>query len=190
MAASQGAAEIIQKEGGTPAQDALYEAVIQQARTMQAFKLAKNDREPAEICEGLFLGSIGAAMSKETLQRLGISVVMTVSDNIKPLFPELFTYEVIPILDDPSCDISGLLPHTYDMIESALRDGHKVLVHCFAGKSRSGAVVVAYLMRKLGLTLQAALLNVQERRPIVEPNIGFMQQLEVFERALGLQDNK
>jgi hypothetical protein len=39
-------------------------------------------------------------------------------------------------------------------------------------------------MKKQGLTLQAALQFVQERRRVVMPNTGFMRQLKQYEEGL------
>lgn len=113
----------------TSKQDAKYQRAVQQIRTVLAFKHLKNDREPAMISEGLYLGSIGAAMSKETLTRLGISHVLTVADNITPLFPALFTYRVLAILDTETSNLTEVLDETYEFIDSALEAGHRVLVH-------------------------------------------------------------
>lgn len=48
------------------------------------------------------------------------------------------------------------------------------------GKSRSAAIVCAYLMRRNGITAEQALAQLREGRPLCEPNEGFMKQLELF----------
>lgn len=48
------------------------------------------------------------------------------------------------------------------------------------GKSRSATCVIAYLMQKYSITPSEALASVQEARSIVEPNQGFMEQLELY----------
>ena len=60
----------------------------------------------------------------------------------------------------------------------------RVLVHCTQGISRSGAVVIAYVMRSLGLDYEAALSRVRARRAVVAPNPGFTDQLRLW-RELG-----
>lgn len=48
------------------------------------------------------------------------------------------------------------------------------------GKSRSATCVIAYLMSKCHISPQEALAQVKQCRPLVEPNDGFMQQLEMY----------
>ena len=55
-------------------------------KTMTAIKLAKDDKTPAEIVDGLYLGSIGAAYNKESLELHGITHILTCADSIKPRF--------------------------------------------------------------------------------------------------------
>ena len=62
-------------------------------------------------------------------------------------------------------------------IDGALSDGSSVLVHCHQGKSRSVALVAAYLCAVKGFTLPKALKLIQGARPFAQPNPGFMQQL-------------
>jgi protein-tyrosine phosphatase len=45
-------------------------------------------------------------------------------------------------------------------------------------------VVIAYLMRELGLPMLDALTYTRKRRPIVFPNPGFQKQLFEFEKHL------
>ena len=48
------------------------------------------------------------------------------------------------------------------------------LVVCTAGRSRSAAVCIAYLIKRKGLKLAEAIALVSQARPIIEPNSGFM----------------
>jgi len=57
-----------------------------------------------------------------------------------------------------------------------------VLVHCYAGVSRSTTIVLAYLMARRGMRLAEALALVKAARPAVCPNQGFMEQLRHYER--------
>ena len=52
----------------------------------------------------------------------------------------------IPVEDIDYADLLIWLPHACAFIDSALRCGGKVLVHCVQGLSRSAAVVCAYRM--------------------------------------------
>ncbi|GBG81190.1 hypothetical protein CBR_g31863 [Chara braunii] len=61
---------------------------------------------------------------------------------------------------------------------------HAVLVHCFAGVSRSASVVVAYLMKKEKLSFKEAFLSLKKVHPHACPNQGFREQLQLF-HAMG-----
>jgi len=55
-----------------------------------------------------------------------------------------------------------------------------VLVHCRQGVSRSGAVIIAYLMRMFSLEYDVALAIAQTSRSIIQPNSGFADQLRLW----------
>lgn len=59
----------------------------------------------------------------------------------------------------------------------------KVFVHCAMGVSRSGALVLAYLMICQGLSLAKAIAAVRLNRDI-GPNSGFLKQLLQLELSL------
>jgi protein phosphatase slingshot len=160
--------------------------LLQQVRIILALKHAKTDGQPSEIYSHLYLGSIGAAMNKNNLSRLGITHVLCVADNIKPQFPNLFTYKSIEILDTANSDVLAILPQCFEFIDQVADQGGKVLLHCFAGKSRSASVCIAYVMKSQRLSLLDAFRYVRERRNAALPNTGFMRQLKVFESELGI----
>ncbi len=59
-----------------------------------------------------------------------------------------------------------------------------MLVHCYAGVSRSASCVIAFLMQECGLTFIEAMAYVRKKRSIVFPNFGFQRQLMEFEKLL------
>ena len=54
------------------------------------------------------------------------------------------------------------------------------MVHCQAGVSRSVSIVIAYLIRKNRTTYENALETVRQKRPVANPNKGFVKQLLKF----------
>ena len=94
-----------------------------------AMKHAKTDSVPMEIIPGLFLGSIGAAMSKRNLQTAGITHILTVADKIQPMHPNEFEYKVIEILDTEQANLKERLPECIDFCHKVISSGGKILVH-------------------------------------------------------------
>lgn len=71
-----------------------------------------------------------------------------------------------------------------DCIDFINRIDGPVLVHCVAGISRSATIVIAYLMKEMGMDYADAYNYVKERRRIINPNSGFKRQLRQFELEL------
>ncbi|KAG2727415.1 hypothetical protein I3843_01G151900 [Carya illinoinensis] len=157
-------------------------------RVMNVTRCVKEDNIPCKIEEGLFLGSIGAANNKNALKSLNVTHILTVASSLPPAHPNDFEYKVINVTDREDTDIKQYFDESFDFIDEAKRLGGGVLVHCFVGKSRSVTIVVAYLMKKHGMSLSQALEHVKSRRPLASPNSGFISQLTDFEKSL--QDEK
>jgi protein-tyrosine phosphatase len=68
-----------------------------------------------------------------------------VAAGIKPLFPKDFTYKVINVADVSSTNLLRHFPAAIQFIKEGVQQGG-ILIHCFAGVSRSASVVIAYLM--------------------------------------------
>ena len=86
--------------------------------------------------------------------------------------------------DDPAESISRFFPQMTRIIADAVAAKQAVLVHCAAGMSRSVTIVTAYLIADHGLTAAEAVAYIKKRRPIAEPNRGFMRQLEAYYNSL------
>lgn len=69
-----------------------------------------------------------------------------------------------------------------EFIEEGRKKGG-VIVHCAAGISRSSTTIIAYIMKKMGLSFENALDYVLCRH-WCHPNEGFQMQLRQFEKKL------
>ena len=96
----------------------------------------------------------------------------------------LVEYDFIDVDDHEEAQILPHLPRAVDFIDRALQSGGKALVHCFAGSSRSGSCVIAYIMKTQQMGYFEALRMVQAKRRIVRPNLGFGKQLIKYEELL------
>uniref|UniRef100_A0A8C5AGC1 Tyrosine-protein phosphatase domain-containing protein n=1 Tax=Gadus morhua TaxID=8049 RepID=A0A8C5AGC1_GADMO len=128
-------------------------------------------REMQEILPGLFLGPYSAAMKSKlpNLESQGVTHVVCVRQDIeanfiKPNFQHTFRYLVLDIADNPVENIIRFFPMTKEFIDSSIDTGGKVLVHGNAGISRRDAFS-----------------HVQERRFCINPNVGFVHQLQEYE---------
>jgi predicted protein tyrosine phosphatase len=89
-----------------------------------------------------------------------------------------------PIRDAAPAPSIDWLREQVEFVDSQRRAGNTVYIHCFAGISRSGMVVIAYLMLKNHWTVNEALAFVRSKRPIVRPNPAFMKLLCQWECEL------
>lgn len=135
-----------------------------------------------EIVPGLYIGDWVASFDYNRLKKDGITHIINLS-GLPNGFPRDFKYLKIDISDAPYVNIGDYFEETYEFIENGLKNG-KVLVHCFAGMSRSVSIVIAYLMRKYNQSFEKTLALVKSRRPIANPNSGFKQQLKSYEQTL------
>jgi protein phosphatase slingshot len=63
-------------------------------------------------------------------------------------------------------------------------EGSKILVHCKKGISRSASVVLAFIMKEKGWSLDESFEFVKNKRNCIRPNSGFLKQLEIYQGIL------
>lgn len=130
-----------------------------------------------------------AAMSKPTLRELGITHVLNAAKGEK--FSQINTSQAyyddcgvkfygINLMDTESCKIEKHFDQAVDFINEALKNGGKILIHCFMGISRSATLLIAYLIRYRQIKLEEALRLVIRKR-LIWPNDGFLKKLIDYE---------
>ncbi|XP_076023828.1 dual specificity protein phosphatase 18 [Genypterus blacodes] len=136
----------------------------------------------SQITPTLFLGGADAPLNLALVSKKGITLIVNATlSHACPTFPGVECIRV-PVSDLPTSRLTDHFDRVAERIHGNRAGG--TLVHCAAGMSRSPALVMAYLMRYRGVTLQQAHRWVRESRPYVRLNAGFWEQLLQYERRL------
>lgn len=170
-----------------------YELKVRLEHILERMTMISNgsdtEKPSCVISPYLYIGSALAARSVHTLQHLGITHILCLcpsdlEDANVGDFPDLFTYKHLGVKDVEDENIAAHFEDACSFIDHVEKDGKRILVHCFEGKSRSATVVLAYLMLRKGYTLSQAwsILKTAHRR--TQPNDGFMKTLVELDRKL------
>jgi len=146
-------------------------------------KKAKEPPPSLILDNHLYLSDVNVASNRETVEEFKIDVIVNVSREAYEVPPST-CYNQFHLDDDERAQIEKVFNPVFAIIDAALADNKRVLVHCRAGVSRSATVVIAYLMHAKKWTLMQALLHVRLRRPIICPNRGFLKKLVDLDVAL------
>ncbi|EMR10494.1 hypothetical protein PNEG_01206 [Pneumocystis murina B123] len=77
------------------------------------------------------------------------------------------------------------LPPLIDYItKKSIQENKKVLIHCQCGISRSASLIIAYVMKSLGLNIDSAYSYVKDKSPWIGPNMSLIYQLYDFNNFL------
>ncbi|KAK5868141.1 hypothetical protein PBY51_009181 [Eleginops maclovinus] len=138
----------------------------------------------SQVRPGLYLSGLDPALRLSILCSRSISLVVNASGLQGVAYPPLdgLTVLDVPLQDQPHAPLKLY----FDLVGEQIHQNRtgRTLVHCSAGRSRSPALIIAYLMRFEGLSLRRAHEAVLEQRPFIRPNAGFWRQLMEYERTL------
>jgi hypothetical protein len=130
----------------------------------------------SQVEDGLY---IGGSVEKPPP---GTRAVLNLCEIEDPYRCEIHAWHKIP--DAAPAPSMEWLREQVDFVDKQRRAGVPVYIHCVAGASRAGMVTTAYLMFKNDWTRDDALVFLQKRRPVVNPNPAFMELLLLFEADL------
>ena len=147
---------------------------------------------------GVFIGSADNAHNPGTLQRLGITHIVNMTHDIPNLYrggteaTAGITYftsgsansraELHDSIDETR--MRSMLPRIVEFIQSAVKAGGRVLVHCRFGLSRASTACLAWLVGGLGWRLEKACQELVARRQGVRPNATFFEDLLWYEKTV------
>lgn len=144
------------------------------------------------ILKKLFIGNLNDASNPYFITNNNITLIINCCSECNVNYSELglngISVYKIDLLDHPSqlLDFDKLIGILKVIDYYLENDKGSVLVHCFAGVSRSVSIVVAYLIWKYRIPVSEALFYIRKYRPISNPNEGFISQLLEFEMKLNI----
>jgi protein-tyrosine phosphatase len=139
-------------------------------------KICKLNFQVSKITDGLFLSNQRVSKNYDNLKSIGIKQILSVGAELDIHITEDFKTMRIDIHDSPDVNIRTYFRSAHQFINTA-----PTLVHCYAGISRSTTIVISYLIRYHNMSSATALNYCKERRPIINPNYGFLEQLSDYE---------
>ncbi|XP_029019419.1 dual specificity protein phosphatase 16 [Betta splendens] len=140
---------------------------------------------PTRILPHLYLGCQRDVLNKDLMQQNDIAYVLNASNTCpKPDFIPESHFLRVPVNDSFCEKILPWLDRSVEFIEKAKASNARVLVHCLAGISRSATIAIAYIMKRMDMSLDEAYRFVKEKRPTISPNFNFLGQLLDFEKKL------
>ena len=140
---------------------------------------------PSEIIRGeLYLGGRSSTVSEDELLSRKVTHIVSITTDDVTLPGEKFKQYHVRLEDEGESNLSSHFEDIFRFMREAVLDQQAVLVHCEAGISRSATTVIAYLMKFHSMTLGQAFEHTKERRRIINPNTGFVEQLRRFEHTV------
>eukprot|EP01084_Bolivina_argentea_P094462 169813_1 len=162
--------------------------------------------DAAEIIDGLLLGSVTAIKRTEAFEYFNINAVLSILTESQmnlhdDLEQHLNEYSISKINGNwlrfeftdarLNNDIQKHLHNAADFInkfmiqnETTNNEKQYVMVHCWAGASRSPTMIAAYLIKYKNFTCTDALNLLAEKRNVAYPKAYFLEQLTQFESNL------
>src|SRR3954447_6280260 len=129
--------------------------------------------EPREVADGVWAADLAGARRSST----EFAVVSLCRTGAR--FPHELQRFAFLTDDDANPELDAVLTDVLEDIEALRADGRPVLVHCYAGQSRTGLVLRAWVRRAHGLSAAEATAYVRERWPhLSEWNASFTAALE------------
>ena len=136
-----------------------------------------------EVTPHLFMSGYHSAKNLDCLKKHQIShVVNLTSQHCPNLHSREIEYSSFVISDRANFDLLSILDRIITIVQEKIEQGHRVLIHCKMGVSRAPSIVLAFLIKKMKMTYEAAFENLQKINSKISPNLGFLIQLQQFEK--------
>jgi dual specificity phosphatase 12 len=147
-----------------------------------------------EIIPNIWIGDYRSSNNTFFIRKNKITCVLNCTNDVEflPIIKEKYR---IPIDDSPSevenQKMFGYLKCASNFINNMILEGHRILIHCYAGQQRSCTILTAYLMKYCNLSLKNSVKFIQNKRQIAFlKGINFYPALIKFERIINSKEKK
>jgi hypothetical protein len=158
-----------------------------------------DDSHISHIFNNIYISNYTSACDIPALKARCIGSVLFLGCKNKP--PEIMEsyitnkigHKFIKIADTKNSDIKKCYNQVWEYINNQITSNTNILVHCVRGISRSPTMVAYYLLRMLHKCsskhiekpfLSDVMSLIHKNRPCINPNSGFMNQLQEYEQHL------
>ena len=145
----------------------------------------------SQILHWLYLGNFENACDIKELRRNNIGYVLNCAIECKnKVLPKSIVELHLDVRDEPEFDIIKYFDKSNAFINKVRTDGGNILVHCKMGLSRSPTFIIAFLIKYYGFTVDSAINYLKRKRPYVNINHGFIEQLHKYESTFKKKSEK
>ena len=142
-----------------------------------------------EILPGLWLGNIKSSLDTTFFNDKQIKCVINCTKQYPFCDDPLIEIKYrLPIKNDNDIDeiekFYNLLDAAVDQIKNNIRS-YNILVHCYDGKHRAVAVIIAYLIKYGQINLQSAIDAIKSKKPdVLDPELNFDVVLQAYQKQI------
>lgn len=138
------------------------------------------------ITDNIYLGNSYNAKDYYDLNKNNIGLIVNTTTDMSNYYDSYFEYVNIHIRDINGANLLPYIDEVVDKMHTYLTENpnKKILVHCFMGSSRSASIVISYLMKYKKWSLRDSLNYITNKRPVVNLNIDFYNQLIQYEKKI------
>jgi len=139
-----------------------------------------------EVIPGLWVGSARDASDAAFLKRARIGFIVNCSRDIPFFFPDQIPGIRVAVNDSPSENLNMFLalPDTVRAMSRRMSTRVPILVHCYAGISRSSTVAAAFIMSSKNMCMRDAVDMIRAQKPeTFTPYVVFDKCLAVYDKV-------
>jgi len=120
------------------------------------------------------------------LVRHGIKTIVTIRE--VPLPSKWFSNKAIDYfhlkVEDYGAPSLTYMDATVNYVKEHINDGKPVMIHCAAGKGRTGTILAAYFLKNFNLTAEEAIKKIRDLRPGSVQSLPQEKAIEMYEKYL------
>ena len=135
------------------------------------------------ITDRIYIGDNVAVRNESSLNDKGITHIINCALECKNYLIDKFEYVNLNMKDNDSqvSTLLNILDDSYNKILQILEiPNSKIIIHCWSGKSRSGSVLMYYLMKSNNWDYDTTFKFIHTKYPHIKPNIAFQPILRLI----------